>query len=134
MTGPPLVCFVALGLLAACRPATDSAQGVAERFVEAHYVEIDLAQAKSFTAGPARTKIEEEQRLVGDQRIDQATRKPRVSYRLEEKREEGDGRVTFLFRGKIEPEGLEGFSRRWLISTRRNERGDWVVSNFQEFD
>jgi len=117
--------------LAACRAGPDTAQGTAERFVDAHYVNINLVEAKQFCVGPALSKIEEEQRLTAGQAIDESTRKPHVGYSLMEKREEGADRAAFLFEGKIRVDDGGTFTRRWMITTRK-EAGGWRVSNYDE--
>jgi hypothetical protein len=124
-----------LGLLAlaACRPGTDTAQGTAERFVDAHYVNINIAEAKPFCVGPALAKIEDEQRLTAGQVIDDSTRKPHVGYQLLEKREEGADRASFLFEGSTRVEDGGTFTRKWMIITRREPAG-WRVSNYDEFE
>lgn len=119
--------------LAACRVPADSAQGVAERFADAHYVEINLSAAKSLCVGPALAKVEEELRLTAGQAIDENTRKPRVHYKLLEKREEGAGRASFLFEGSIRVEAAGTFTRKWIIATRKEGAG-WRVSNYEEFE
>jgi len=120
--------------LAGCHAGADTAQGTAERFLDAHYVRMNLAAAKEYCVGVARSKVEEMQHLVGDQMIDDTTRKPRVSYDLQETRDEGKDRVSFLFEGKIRVEGADDFTRHWLVNTRRETDGAWRVSNFQEFE
>jgi hypothetical protein len=127
------VALVALVLLAGCRPAADTAQGTAQRFLDAHYVQMNLAAAKEYCVGVAQSKVEEMQHLVGDQMIDDSTRKPHVSYDLQETRDEGEDRVSFLFEGKIRVEGADDFTRHWLVNTRKGPSG-WRVSNFQEFE
>jgi len=124
---------VALMLLGpvACRPGADTAQGTAERFVDAHYVQINLAQAKELCVGPAFAKVEEEQRLTTGQVIDETTRKPHVGYSLVEKREEGADRASFLFDGKIRFDDGGNFARKWMITTRKEPNG-WRVSNYDE--
>lgn len=119
--------------LVACRANEQSAMGVSERFIDAHYVSIDLKAAVPFCTGIALQKLQEEQRLTQGQRIDETTRKPTVRYRLVEKREEDGDHATFVFEGTIRVEDAGQFTRKWLISTRRT--GDaWKVSNFEEFD
>lgn len=121
-------------VFAGCHAGADTAQGTAERFLDAHYVRMDLAAAKEYCVGVARSKVEEMQHLVGDQMIDDTTRKPHVSYDLQEKRDEGEDRVSFLFEGKIRVEGADDFTRHWLVNTRKEPDGAWRVSNFQEFE
>ena len=120
-------------LLAACRPALDTPEGVAERFLDEHYVNMDLTAALDYTVGPAQQKVEHERKLIGDQMIDAGTRKPRVTYERLERRDEGSERATFVYEGSIRVEGASAFTRRWLINVRR-EAGAWKVSNFQEFE
>lgn len=126
--------FAVVAILTGCQPSADTAQGTAERFLDAHYVRMNLADAKEYCIGVARSKVEEMQHLVGDQMIDDSTRKPHVSYELQETREEGEGRVAFVFEGKIRVDGADEFTRHWLVSTRQESDGAWRVSNFQEFE
>lgn len=128
---PALLLSVAL---AACRAGPDTAQGVAERFLDEHYVRMDLGAAKQYCTGVALQKVEEESRLVGEQRIDESTRKPHVAYRLKEKASEEEDSASFLYEGTVRVEGADTFSRRWLVTTRRQPGGAWKVSNFSEYE
>ena len=125
----PLVALACL--LAACRPDPASPRGAAERFLDAHYVTIDLAAALPLTSGLARSKVEREQALVQGIEIDASTRKPQVWYSLLEERPIGDDGVQYLYRGTMHLEGAERFERRWLVTVRRDTPG-WIVSNFEE--
>ena len=118
--------------LSACGRDLQTSQGVAEEFVDQHYVEINLPKAKEFTVGLAQEKIEAEIRLTRGQVIDASTRKPKIHYKLLEKKE-GQGRASFLYLGTIQAEDAPEFTRRWLI-TARKEGNVWRVSNFSEFD
>ena len=120
-------------LAVGCRSGGATARGAAEHFLDQHYVHIDLEAAKQYTVGVAREKVEEEQRLVGDQQIDASTRRPRVSYTLAEERGEGDDRVAFVFDGTVHIEDGGSVTLRWLVNTRREADGTWKVSNWQEF-
>ena len=128
--------LVGLALLGACTSGSDTSLGVAERFVDQHYVRMNLAESKKVCVGVARQKVEEMQRLIGNERIDASTRQPRVSYSLEQKNVEGEerGRATYLFEGRIRVDGADDFERRWLVITRRQKDGEWRVSNFQELE
>ena len=119
-------------LVSACGRDLKTAQGVAEEFVDQHYVNIDLPKAKEYAVGLALQKIDEELRLTAGQAIDASTRKPSVHYRLVEKKE-GEGRVSFLYEGTICAEDAPDFTRRWLVTTR-NDGDRWRVSNFTESD
>src|SRR5919109_334409 len=119
-------------LFSACGRDLGTAQGVVEEFVDQHYVHIDLQKAKQYTVGLALDKINEEIRLTAGQTIDASTQKPRVNYRLLEKKE-GAQRASFLYQGTIRSDDGSEFSRRWLIAARKE--GDlWRVSNFSESD
>lgn len=119
--------------IAGCRSSTGSARGAIEAFLDAHYVHIDLEEAKQHTVGVARFKVEEEQRLVGDQQIDASTRRPRVTYSFVEPREQADDHVSLLYDATIHLD--EGDTTlRWLVSARRDADGTWKVSNYQEFE
>jgi hypothetical protein len=115
-----------------CGHDLNSAQGVAEEFVDQHYVQIDLAKAKKYAVSVALAKVDEEIRLTSGQPIDASTQKPRVNYQLLEKHE-GENRSTYLYEGKIQSEDGTSFSKKWLI-TARLENKVWRVSNFTESD
>jgi hypothetical protein len=123
--------LLATGLLA-CRADERTALGVAERFVDEHYVQINLEAAKPLCTALALKKIEEEQRLTQGESIDESTRKPTVRYRLLEKKEDGD-HASFVFEGTITVPDAGQFTRKWMVSSRRDGE-TWKVSNFEEFD
>ncbi|HVM95618.1 MAG TPA: hypothetical protein VMT89_04485, partial [Candidatus Acidoferrales bacterium] len=85
-------------LVFGCRPDPNSPRGVAEQFVDAHYVRIDLPAAKGVVAGLALHKLEEEQRLTAGNAIDESTRLPTVRYRLLEEKSETDT-ASFVYEG-----------------------------------
>ena len=124
---------VALAALSACRSAGGSPRGAAEHFLDEHYVRIDLKAAKAYASGVALQKVEEEQRLVGDQQIDASTRRPTVSYTLAEERTEGEDRATLIYDGKVRFDDGDTVELRWVLNTRREADGGWKVSNYQEF-
>jgi hypothetical protein len=121
-------------LLSACQSSSDSAQGVAERFVDQHYVQMDLTAAQGYTTGLAWQKVEEEKRLIGDQQIDASTRKPRVTYRLKDQVPPQGESTSFVFEATVQVDGAGEFTRQWLVNTRKDSDGNWKVSNFSEFD
>jgi hypothetical protein len=127
---PILLLFVLLAL--ACSPDPSTPRGTAERFLDAHYVAIDLPAALELTAGVARRKVEDEIRLVGSQVIDETTRKPTVHYRLLEAHPDGERAVNYVYRGSVSVEDADRFERRWLVTVRL-EDGGWRVTNYQEF-
>jgi hypothetical protein len=118
--------------IVACRADPSTARGTAERFLDAHYVEIDLPSALPFTSGLARQKVEHEMELVKGVEIDDTTFKPIVRYTLLEEHPDGEGGTKFLYRGKIVVDGGDGFERRWLVTVRPEQPG-FRVTNYQEF-
>ena len=118
-------------LVASCHADPATPRGTAELFLDAHYVRIDLPGSLEFTTGVARQKVEDEIRLVAGQMIDEATRKPRVHYRLLEERPDGEQAVNYVYRGRIAVEDADTFERRWLVTVRQEAQG-WRVTNYQE--
>ena len=110
-----------------------TAEGVADEFVDQHYVNIDLPRTREYTVGLARDKIDDEIRLTRGQPIDASTRKTRIRYELTDKKQEGDARVSFFYKGTIEAEDGPEFTRRWIVVARKEGDG-WRVSNFSEYD
>jgi hypothetical protein len=119
-------------VFSACGRDLGTAQGVVEEFLDQHYVHIDLKKSQAVTVGLARQKINEEIRLTAGQVIDQSTHKPRVNYRLLEKKE-GENRASFLYEGTIQSDDGTRFTRKWLVSVRKEDQ-QWRVSNFAESD
>ena len=124
--------FLGLLCINACGHDLNTAQGTAEEFVDQYYVAIDLPKARALAVSVALSKLTEESRLTSGQTIDASTRKPRIHYKLLEKRE-GDQRATFLYEGIIQSDDNTSFTRQWLITTRM-EGTHWRVSNFTESD
>jgi len=116
----------------ACGHDLSTAQGVVEEFVDHHYVAIDLPKAKTLAVSIALSKVNEEIRLTAGQTIDASTQKPRVNYRLLEKKE-GAERASYLYEGTIQSNDGTSFIRKWLV-TARKEGNQWRVSNFTESD
>ncbi len=115
-----------------CHSDSSGPRGVAEGFLDQHYVHIDLEAAKPFCTGLALQKLRDEQRLTQGQQIDESTRKPTVHYRLIETKDDAE-HPTFVFEGTIDVDDAGQFKRKWLVTMRRDGDG-WKVSNFEEFD
>ena len=131
-TRQTLIVFLLLMLIGACGRDLSTAQGVVEEFVDHHYVAIDLAKAKTLAVSLALSKVNEEIRLTAGQTIDASSQKPRVNYRLLEKKE-GAERASYLYEGTIQSNDGTSFIRKWLV-TARKEGNQWRVSNFTESD
>ena len=125
-------CLIVAILVAGCGRDLTTAQGVAEEFVDQRFVHFDLEKAKGFAVSIALNKVNEEIRLTAGHKIDASTRKPKISYRLLEKRE-GAKRASFLYEGTINSDDGASFTRKWLIMARLEEER-WRVSNFTESD
>jgi hypothetical protein len=115
-----------------CGRNLGTAQGVANEFVDQHYVNFDLQKAKAYAVSLALDKVNEEIRLTAGQKIDASTNKPKINYRLLEKKE-GERRASFLYEGTIQSDDGSSFTRKWLIATRK-DANQWRVSNFTESD
>ena len=125
--------LLAASWVSACRSDPESTRGVAERFLDAHYVSIDLRAAETLAAGIAREKIGKERSLVGEQGIDESTRKPTVHYRFVEERPDDEGRSRLIYRATFSVADAESLDRRILLVLRREPEG-WKVVNFEEFE
>ncbi len=121
----------ALLALCGCTPK-NSARGVVDRFIEAHYMAIDLKASEPLCTGLALDKIHQEMQLTAGQEIDDSTRKPIIHYTLTQTRDERE-HVTFLFKARIDvPEGGT-FNKFWMITARKQGQL-WKVSNYSEYD
>ena len=114
-----------------CTPG-NSARGVVDRFITAHYVAIDLKAAEPLCPGLSLAKIRQEMQLTEGQKIDETTRKPVVHYKLKAQREAAD-HVEYLFRATIDVPDGGTFEKNWMLTARR-EGTVWKVSNFNEYD
>lgn len=119
-------------LLTACGRDLGTAQGVVEEFVDQHYVHFDLHKARTYVVSIALDKVNEEIRLTAGHKIDAGTRKPKINYRLLEKKE-SEKRASFFYEGTIHSDDGSSFTRKWLIAARK-EGDQWRVSNFTESD
>ena len=122
--------FAALFLI--CCTSPNSARGVIDRFIAAHYMAIDLKASAALCTGLALDKIHDEMKLTQGTHIDESTRKPIVHYKLTAKRESAE-HVEYMFRAKIDVPDGGTFERNWMI-TARKEGDTWKVSNFNEYD
>jgi hypothetical protein len=125
-----LLCAAFLVVAGGCTPDERTSQGVAEVFVDKQYVQIDPAGAESVCVGLALEKVKHIRKLTEGLVVDASTKKPTVRYSISEAKEEPE-HATYVFDGTIYVEGDESFSRRWIVSTRK-EGEVWRVSNFTE--
>jgi hypothetical protein len=123
-------CVVFAILLGACGNDLSTARGVVEEFVDQRFVHFDLQKAKLYAVSIALEKVNEELRLTAGHEIDASTQKPRINYKLLEKRE-SNRRASYLYEGTVTSDDGTSFTRKWLIAARK-EGSDWRVSNFTE--
>ena len=111
-----------------------SAQGVADQFVQAYYVQIDQAQALEFTAGLAHQRLREELQQVAQLRrggsLEQA--RPKVSYTLARTQPEGR-QMLLVYDLTITPPQVAPMLKKILIITEQLGE-QWKVINFTETD
>jgi hypothetical protein len=131
VTSAKLLLFVAIVLLAGCKPA-NTPRAVVDRFIEAHYIAINLKSSERWCTGLALEKLHQEEALTAGQAIDDETRKPTVHYKLQQQRD-GQDRVMYLFLATIDVPDGGTFDKKWMI-TARKEGEIWKVSNFNEYD
>lgn len=126
-----VVALPALVAAVGCGTDPRTARGAVERFLDTHYVRIDIRGALPLTHGVARAKVEEEIALTTGVPMDESTRPPSIHYRLIEETPGDDGGVRFLYQATIAPPGADAFQRRWLVLAREVE-GAWMVTNYEE--
>lgn len=119
--------------LSACQSDPNSPHGVAERFLDAHYVTMDLQAAKAYCVGLARQRVEEEILLTEGLVIDANTRRPRVYYTLLKETPRGEKRTSLQYEAKITVDGAGAFRKEILLTLLREEEG-WRVMNYNEYD
>jgi hypothetical protein len=123
---------VALVLSISACQSKDGPGAVADAFMGAYYVAIDLQAAQDLTAGLAWEKLAQELELTSEAEIDGDTRKPRINFMLEEASEDGD-RAQFVFLLDIRPPGADPFERTSMLMLKREEES-WKVTNFSDTD
>jgi hypothetical protein len=124
--------LVALLVAAGCTGGRDSARGVADAFVDAHYVRIDLEASKVLCEGVARDKVEHEIELTSNTEIEADTMRPKIYYKIHDERVT-DERSHFVYELSIRPPGLDPFTKYSAITVRRTDDG-WKVTNYVETD
>ena len=126
------VLCIAIAIIGCSR--SNSAQGVAERFVQAYYVQIDQAQALEFTIGLAHERLRQELQQVAPLRrgssLEQA--RPKVSYTLARTQPEGR-QVLLVYDLTITPPQVKPILKKILIITEQLGE-QWKVINFAETD
>jgi hypothetical protein len=113
---------------------SNSAQAVADQFMQAYYVRIDQTQALEVSTGLAQERLRQELQQVAPLRrgssLEQA--RPKVSYTLARTQPEGR-QVLLVYDLTITPPQVKPMLKKILIITE--QLGDeWKVINFAETD
>ena len=124
--------FIAVAITGCSR--SDSAEGVADQFVQAYYVQIDQSRALEFTTGLAHQRLQDElQRVIqlrGGRSLELA--RPKVSYALSRAQPEGR-QVLLVYDLTISPPQVAPILKKILIITEQFGE-QWKVINFTEAD
>ena len=123
----PAAAGVLLATIACSPPAP---RATAEAFMDAHYLAIDLREARLLTAALARNKVDREIELTQGTAIDEQTEKPRINYRLE-RAEHGPDASLYAYELTIRAPGLKPYTKRVVLTLRRSG-ASWKVTNFDE--
>ncbi len=126
---PVVGVMLATLFLAGCGGGSE-AQRVARRFMDTHYVYIDLDAASEVCSGLALSKLDRERELTSEVEIEADTLKPRVNYALETERATAD-KAQMVYVLTIRPPGIEPFERLVTLTLRQQD-GVWSVSNYSD--
>ncbi len=122
----------------ACK-GSSGPDAVAAAFVDAYYIEYDFARALTYADGAAKSRLEEEKKLVDDarQKTELQYAKTHVYYDMPEKRAVGDDLVHYTFHLDIQ-QGTSKLARTAVVMLARQSgkpRGaadEWRVIAFRE--
>lgn len=105
---------------------------VADRFVDAYYVEFDFARAKTYAAGGAIERLDRELALVSAarERVQIGAAKARVYYEPPERRQVGDDMFHATYPLEIR-DGTALIKRTAVVMVAKREEG-WKVIQFRE--
>lgn len=107
-----------------------SSVGIAEAFLDAYYVSIDLEKARQLTGGLARSEIDRQLKAI--RKMSRLDKNPsKVSYRLLNERSLGGDKKAFSFDLSVEPQDGRPFRRVVFLHLRLEER-NWRVHAFRE--
>lgn len=119
-------------LVGGCSADADTARGVGDAFVDAHYVRINLQASKELCSGVAREKVEREIALTSEIEIQRDTQRPRIYYGIHEEHDLGDS-VRLIYELSIRAPGLDPYEKFAIVTVRATD-GIWTVTNYIEMD
>lgn len=115
----------------ACEKASPSQQ-LADQFMEAYYVQIDVQNALPFTEGLAKEKLAGQLKLMqGDGGSEPASGKPRVSLSLIDQKSPSEDSAIYVYQVKTH---VQDVGNRNVFVKLRKDGGKWLVSQFTEDD
>lgn len=111
---------------------TSPAQQVADQFMEAYYVRIDVASAVPFTEGLAKEKLQGQLSLMqSDGGPESASGKPSVSLSLIDQKTPTPDSAIYVYKVKT---GVKDLGDRNVFVKLRQTGDKWLVSQFTEDD
>lgn len=116
---------------ASCHPAAES-QKIAEKFMDAYYVRLSVAEALPLTADLAKEKTEGQLKLLQEAGGPDATQdRPRVTYKLIDRMTAATDTATYIFEVRTH---MEDVGKRMVFVKLRKEGKNWVITQFSEED
>jgi hypothetical protein len=116
---------------ASCQSHSPSQQA-AEKFMDAYYVRLNVAEALPLTADLAKEKLQGQIQLLQEAGgPDAAQNKPQVNYRLISHNLSAPDEATCMFEVHSQVKDL---GKRMVFLKLRNEGNQWVITQFTEND
>ena len=115
---------------AACAKPSPSQQ-MANQFIEAYYVQINLKSAEVLTSGLAKEKLDKQMQLVQGAGAEPLSEKPRVTFALIKKDSDSADSATYVYEVRTH---VEDVGKRMVFVKLRQESGAWKVTQFTEDD
>src|SRR5437870_13586840 len=109
----------ALAVAGGCH-SSDPRQALAERFIDALFIQIDQPSARQLATGLAASKIDEEIRLKAGQTIDEATRQPTIHYTFVKLGTAHDDSASLVYDLHVSPDGADSFIERLILVLRQD--------------
>jgi len=129
-----LLNLVLLAITTAGCSQGNTPEAVAERFMQAYYVQIDQGQALEFTGALARERLQQELRAVAPLRRSGSVAEARPEVRYTLSRTQPEGRQVLLYYDlTITPRHVPPMLKKVLIITEQLGQ-QWKVINFTEAD
>lgn len=120
--------------MSACAKPSE-AERVAQKFMDAYYVQIDLKAAEQLSSGPAQERLSHQVQLLDGTSTGTspgaAANAPSVTYKLVSQETPGAGESVYIF--EVNPH-VQAIGQRKVFVKMREAGGKWTVSQFTEQD